>query len=709
MNGGGIVRAVGVAMLAGLAACVADTGVPSGDDGRDDAFLTPGSADGTGVSEGSVEGCTVLRVANEATLEELDVDAELDARAARGILARRPFATLAALDAVPYVGLVAFEKMLAWGDANELACEPPPDEPATCTATGGTYDGVAFTREEECDAVAFANRARYSDMRRLTDVGRRVVYDRCPANPCSSYRSSRWTSMREIAQHDGVSATTVRAIRDSAAVWEEASVWHDTVADTWSRRSSLRDAPITFEKVYVTRSLGTVSDGGYRWACVEVRDSPRSTNHLPACLRWIVADHATDCTASAPRCMDDLVGRWVWLRGKLAGSHLPGGYQLAVESSGGREANPSLLVSGEFEDPTCTTTWCATTLANAPALRSTHVTVWTGREMIVWSGVTGATTRGDGGRYDPATGTWRAVSTTGAPWARKWASAAWTGREMIVWGGVAADPPAYEPRLLRDGGRYDPQTDTWRSMSTTNAPTPRSRPSVVWTGRELIVWGGVAFDGTWRNDGARYDPAMNRWRSMSIAGAPSPRAFASAVWTGTEMIVWGGLAEDPFADGARYDPATNTWRAMSSTGAPSPRTEAAAVWTGREMIVWGGRSQTPAPDSIIGFLSDGARYDPELDRWYAIASSDVAPAAASASAVWSGAEMIVLGGYSHGTPLPRGAAYDPATGAWSSLPIQLTPGPRRDGSMIWTGTEVVVWGGEMNENQPLASGARLAR
>jgi len=59
----------------------------------------------------------VVRVANEATFEELDVDVGLDRRAAEGIVAGRPFETMAEVDAVPYVGPVALEDMVTWGRA----------------------------------------------------------------------------------------------------------------------------------------------------------------------------------------------------------------------------------------------------------------------------------------------------------------------------------------------------------------------------------------------------------------------------------------------------------------------------------------------------------------------------------------------------------------------------------------------------------------
>ena len=60
----------------------------------------------------------------------------------------------------------------------------------------------------------------------------------------------------------------------------------------------------------------------------------------------------------------------------------------------------------------------------------------------------------------------------------------WTGSEMIVWGG-----DAYRA-VLNTGGRYNPSTDSWTATSTTNAPTARIGHTAVWTGSEMIVWGG---------------------------------------------------------------------------------------------------------------------------------------------------------------------------------------------------------------------------
>ena len=56
---------------------------------------------------------------------------------------------------------------------------------------------------------------------------------------------------------------------------------------------------------------------------------------------------------------------------------------------------------------------------------------------------------------------------------------------MIVWGGV--DETFNDTNT---GGRYDPIEDSWTATSTTNAPLPRDSHTAVWTGSEMIVWGG---------------------------------------------------------------------------------------------------------------------------------------------------------------------------------------------------------------------------
>ena len=127
----------------------------------------------------------------------------------------------------------------------------------------------------------------------------------------------------------------------------------------------------------------------------------------------------------------------------------------------------------------------------------------------------------------------------------------------------------------------------------------------------MIVWGGVDGTGTtWWNDGAVYNPGTDAWESTTSTGAgvPSARWGQAAVWTGTEMIVWGGFDGASGVDtGARYDPATDAWLGATSTGAgvPAARQDPVAIWTGREMIVWGGWDGAAR--------GDGGRYTPPIN------------------------------------------------------------------------------------------------
>ena len=196
---------------------------------------------------------------------------------------------------------------------------------------------------------------------------------------------------------------------------------------------------------------------------------------------------------------------------------------------------------------------------------------------------------------------WTATSLANVPAARDGHTAVWTGSEMIVWGGDFYDGSYH---YLNTGGRYNPSTDSWTTTSTTSAPTGRYAYTAVWTGREMIVWGGL--DGSnYLNTGGRYNPNVDSWTATNLANAPTVRGFHTAVWTGSEMIVWGGYnGGSDFITGGRYDPGTDSWTATNTTNAPRSRSNHTAVWTGNRNDRLGRRLRTPAggtiPARIVG-------------------------------------------------------------------------------------------------------------
>src|SRR5439155_10380403 len=123
-------------------------------------------------------------------------------------------------------------------------------------------------------------------------------------------------------------------------------------------------------------------------------------------------------------------------------------------------------------------------------------------------------------RYTPATNSWTATSTTNAPDARDSHTAIWTGSEMIVWGGTDIFD------LFNTGGRYNPGTDAWLATSTTNAPDGRYYHTAVWTGSEMIVWGGIDdnVNNTPTNTGDRYCAQSGPTPTPTPTSSPTPTA-----------------------------------------------------------------------------------------------------------------------------------------------------------------------------------------
>jgi hypothetical protein len=81
---------------------------------------------------------------------------------------------------------------------------------------------------------------------------------------------------------------------------------------------------------------------------------------------------------------------------------------------------------------------------------------------------------------------------------------------------IAAANPNYKVPTMSNApnGCTD---DTWTATSTTNAPSPRHGHTAVWTGTEMIVWGGVDDSGNPQNTGGRYNPSTDTWTGTSVA------------------------------------------------------------------------------------------------------------------------------------------------------------------------------------------------
>jgi hypothetical protein len=358
--------------------------------------------------------------------------------------------------------------------------------------------------------------------------------------------------------------------------------------------------------------------------------------------------------------------------------------------------NPGLLVLDATPEQLARGHWQA--LPGLPPgldhRRSGMAVVWTGHELIVWGGASrhraNIQTHADGAAYDPRTRRWAPLPP--AP-ESQWLEggrglAVWTGREVLVWGGVTIPDPVRAPNrgYPADGVAYDPARRSWRQLPARPAPLkPLAGDDwAVWSGRELLV-GSVQEAGAGGGVVAgAYDPAANRWRllphSPRLTGGRGHLRARTAMWAGTRLLVWSfwsrkaraandltgaygrpGVETDGF-DLWAYDPATDRWTVLPAppdeVGRAVP--EAAMVWAGREVVIASVRGEIVGTETRTIALA--GRYDPERARWTPIAP----PPRRGGSVIlaWAGAAVV--------EPF-RNAVYDPAADRWLPLPAEPEP------------------------------------
>ena len=271
------------------------------------------------------------------------------------------------------------------------------------------------------------------------------------------------------------------------------------------------------------------------------------------------------------------------------------------------------------------------------------------------------------------------------------ASAVWTGREMVVWGGAwrAGNANIW----LDDGAAYDPVGDRWRRIASSPLPS-RAEAFAAWTGKEVLLWGGrPGTQGQYGYDefvdGALYDPAKDRWRPMA-AFPLGPRWGARVVWTGTHLVVWGGArAADPddaprLADGAAYDPAANTWKKLPASPLSGRVSPMGAPRNGSALLSWGyGQDNAAEPAS--------AMYDPDRGKWTPAAPTPP-PGDAGRCLVEEGCTGIDTGQRLVFTG--EGLAWNPSADRWAAIAPGPFANPQLDGAgRAWTGTRVMAFGG----------------
>src|SRR6185503_11527836 len=138
-------------LVLGLVGCVAD----EAEDGINDSFIGNGKSDAFGVAEDSPDAIGVLSVLQIASLEELDNQVGLSSNTAKAIIHHRQggdrkdrtadddlIDSLTELDAIPYVGPMAFRLLLDHARAEGAVPSSDPFDPNFCGWDYAMTNGV---------------------------------------------------------------------------------------------------------------------------------------------------------------------------------------------------------------------------------------------------------------------------------------------------------------------------------------------------------------------------------------------------------------------------------------------------------------------------------------------------------------------------------------------------------------------------------------
>lgn len=148
------------------------------------------------------------------------------------------------------------------------------------------------------------------------------------------------------------------------------------------------------------------------------------------------------------------------------------------------------------------------------------------------------------------------------------------GDKIYIFGGAESSAFGW---IKKGGDVYSFAKNEFRPLPKANVPTGRRGGVMCSTGEKVLVWGGgfggIAQLARNQSDAKKqplnlvvaYDPAKQEWQTLPGIDAPPPRTHCSAVWTGKEMIIWGGADDrtnQSIEDGYAYDPKLGRWRKL---------------------------------------------------------------------------------------------------------------------------------------------------
>ncbi len=241
-----------------LSACAVTDDAVEQVDPIDECVYCDSRADAFGIARDSYLAYGIVAVANNATLAELDDDVPLDARAARGIVADRPFEFIEQVDTVSYVGKTAFAALAQY--ATDHGYVPFCGDGAVQPILEACDDGNSVDNDgcsAACTIEAGGNLPNYLDGRSEIIRGRDIGVSAVDPNGYYLRRIAKTVDVKD----------DVKAILDRADGIEANSTANNWVS--WDELAILSKAPF-YDSLFSAEKTALKA----AWQLLEVSSAP---------------------------------------------------------------------------------------------------------------------------------------------------------------------------------------------------------------------------------------------------------------------------------------------------------------------------------------------------------------------------------------------------------------------------------------------------
>jgi Galactose oxidase, central domain len=203
--------------------------------------------------------------------------------------------------------------------------------------------------------------------------------------------------------------------------------------------------------------------------------------------------------------------------------------------------------------------------------------------------------------------------------------------------------------------------DTWTATSGINAPLARIEHTAIWTGSEMIVWGGI-------DDSLNY---LNTLPAFCIRQPCCPGM----------VLVAGGLDNtfNATASAELYDPVSGSWTATGSPNTARYEHTATLLANGKVLVAGGSDSSGNASTSAD-------LYDPATGTWTATGSLNTERTEHTATLLPNWMVLVAAGAGSSQSASTSAELYDPISGPGRS---QVTLTRRVTGLTIISGRDTL--------------------